>query len=60
MQVTIKQAVSVDMRAGGEDLSGAWEPGDHELPEPVAEVLIAAGIATPTKSKSSKPKVEEA
>lgn len=60
MQCTIKEAVSVDMRSSGEDVSGSWDAGDHELAEPVAELLIAAGIATPTKSKSSKPKVEEA
>ena len=54
MSHTIKGTVQVDLRADGVDYSGTYGPGDAELPEPVAELLTAQGLATPAKGKSPK------
>lgn len=60
MSYTIKEAVFVDIRVNGEDLSKSYEPGTTELPEAVANVLVAQGIAVEStaKSKTSKPVTE--
>lgn len=54
MSHKIEGTVQVDLRADGIDHSGTYGPGDVELPEPVAELLVAQGLATPSKGKPSK------
>lgn len=54
MAHTLTVAVHVDLRVNGEDLSGDYGPGDVNLPEPVAALLTAQGLATPSKGKTSK------
>lgn len=53
MAYTILESVHVDMRADGIDLSAAYEPGDHDLPRPVAELLMAQGLAVEAVSKKA-------
>lgn len=43
---TIRESVHVDIRVNGEDLSGTYGPGDVNLPMPVADHLVALGLAT--------------
>lgn len=60
---TITESVHVDIRVNGEDFSGSYGPGDVDLPQPVADHLVAVGLATKataTKKASAKstPEVE--
>lgn len=63
MAYNIKKPVRVDIRVNGADYSLDLEQGEHELDQPVAELLIAQGVAEliteqpkEPKPKTSKPK----
>ena len=53
MTHTLKQAVTVDIRVGDETYADTYGPGNVDLPEPVAELLVNLGLAEP--SKGGKP-----
>lgn len=57
MAYTIKSKAQVELRLNGVDYSGEYGPGDVDLPEPVAQLLIEQGLATPATSakKPTKP-----
>ncbi len=50
MAHTLKEAVHVDLRHNGTDYSGDFGPGDVELPAPVADLLVASGLAIETSA----------
>ena len=63
MAYNIKKPVRVDIRLNGADYSLDLEVGTHELEQPVAELLVAQGVAEliteqpkEAKPKTSKPK----
>lgn len=54
MSHTLKEAVHVTMTVDGADFSVDYAAGDVDLPQPIADLLVAQGLATVTKAKSSK------
>lgn len=57
MTYTVSEKVHVDMRVNGEDISGDFGPGDVELVQPIADLLLASGLATEVSAskKAVKP-----
>jgi len=47
MKHNLENAVRVDLRRNGHTYSETYGPGITELPDPVAEILVAQGFATP-------------
>lgn len=43
---TLTEPIHVDLRVDGEDFSGDYTAGDVELPDAVADLLVAQGFAT--------------
>lgn len=60
MAYTITEAVHVDIRIDGETISADYAPGDVDLPQPIADLLVAQGLATPTAVSSGKKKADPA
>jgi hypothetical protein len=56
MSYTLTEAIHVSITIDGQAQDLDYTAGDTELPEPVAELLIAQGIATPAVAPSKKSK----
>lgn len=54
MAYTLNDKVHVDLRVDGNTISEDFGPGDVELPEAVAVLLVGQGLATASKTKSTK------
>lgn len=54
MSYTITEPVHITMTVDGEDVSLDLAPGDVELSAPIADLLVAQGVATEATSKSTK------
>lgn len=60
--ITISEAVRVDISLDSERIELDLAAGDVEVPQPVADLLIAQGlavVATKSSSKKNTPAVEE-
>lgn len=53
MAYTISEAVHVSTTVDGESVELDFTPGDIDLPEAVADLLVAQGIATPVAAKKA-------
>lgn len=52
MTFTIKEQVHVDIRIDGVTIEEDFAPGDHDLPDAIADLLVSQGIAAPSTKKS--------
>jgi hypothetical protein len=53
-KITTTDGIQVSITLDGVDQSVSLEPGDHDVLDPIADLLLNQGLATITSKSSSK------